>query len=667
MPNPNLPSYELTDSEATALKAAVQESLKETSQALQSWNRLCADMYSGRDPSTGAGLAPIFANGNGDPTEINLGASFDISSGFPSDTSAADVRLPKVGANLILSRIRQRVTATTPGIPRLQATAITDGAVRLTENQQDIFDSLLPSSNIEDAMERVAFLLPTQSYVGLVLKTNHAADHPTRSFGFEAVESSHCGYEPYLNRFQWYTYSVQFGSLDKSVQDTLLSDSTPEDAPEPWSLVGVTEVYHAGFSMDTDRHTGAQVPASLYVRLEGDIWHRRKVNPELGKYVHTQILRGPVLAIAGGLDPAPNEAVPMPEVLSWLPLMRSIGVTLQMIQSEVQNGNSIVIYDEEALRKVIHMVANAKPGQRIYLPAVFDPMDSNGVSNRMRPIEQNSTLPDLIATLNLQLALFDDVTGVGPLDRGSAVNPEKSATEASALVAASSRRNADAIKTQARLWSECARLLMLHQRDLFGDTIRIPQAGALVKELRVPDPLEAPMNLRVDPVAFENQGRQGKIDTEMLVLTTLTNTAASLQNPNAMRMVNESLRRFLKAVGWKDADDFMDMAADPISRYVEAIETGGSIPVLQDDNHAAFITGYQKILERAAGDASRTIEVDIVSDALQRHQLLHKESSQGTRLSPVPGVSPEGQLDNQTAASAAVGTLAAQTRQTLGG
>ena len=285
----------------------------------------------------------------------------------------------------------------------------------------------------------------------------------------------------------------------------------------------------------------------------------------------------------------------------------------------------------------------------------------------MRPVERNSTLPDLINTLNLYIALFDDVTGVGPLDRGSAVNPEKSATEASALVQASGRRNTDAIRVQSRLWSAAAQVFMLHQRDLLGDRVRVPQAGNLVRDLIVPDPKKMPMNLRVDPVAFENQGRQGKLDTEMLVLTMATNVAASLQNPNGLRLANEALRRALKAAGWKDGDDYVATFDDAISRYVEFLETGQPISVKDEDNHGAFISKYQEILDRAAADGVREIDIDAIQDALQQHQIMFKEASQGTALSPVPGVSAEGGVDNQVAAAAVSGSVAQQTRQTLGG
>ena len=658
----DLPTYKLAEHEHLALKAAVTAAMKETSAKVEPWIQLFGDMYTGRDPSTGVGLAPVFADPSDATKTIDLGAI-----GIPD---SGGLRIPKSGFNLLLSRLRQRVIATTPGVPRIAATALTDGAVRITEDQQALFDAVLPSTNLESQMERAAFLLPTQSHVGVRMLTNYGpADGPAdphEAIGWQAIEATHCGFEPHLRRFTWWTYSTQFGGLPLNVKRALTEGLNKDSEPNPWDTVGVTEVYHNGFRMKSDKHIGRQMPTSLFVRLEGDVWYGRRTNPEIGVYVKTDILRGPVMVIERGLDPAPNEDVSMPEVISWLPPMRSIGIIIDMINSEIQNSNTTVLYDKQALGPSIKAVMNIRPGQKLYMPVDVQDGDNRGVNATMRPVERNSVLPDLINTLNLYIALFDDVTGVGPLDRGSAVNPEKSATEASALVQASGRRNSDAIRVQSRLWSSAAKVFMIHQRDLLGDSVTIPQAGNLVRNMKVPDPVKTPLNLRVDPVAFENQGRQGKIDTEMLVLTTLTNLAASLQNPNAMRMVNESARRFLKAVGWRDGDDYMETTGDPVSRYVEMLETGKSIPVKDDDNHGAFIQVYQDILDRGMSDATREVDISAIQDALQQHQIKFKEASQGTSLSPVPGVSAQGGLDNQVAASALSGSVAQQTRQTLG-
>lgn len=659
----DLESYKLTEEEQLALKAAVTAALKETSAKTEPWVQLFGDMYTGRDPSTGVGMAPVFADPDDATRTIDLSA-------VPMP-GGDGLRIPKSGFNLLLSRLRQRVIATTPGVPRIAATALTDGAVRITEDQQALFDAVLPSTNMEQAMERAAFLLPTQPHVGIRMLTNYGPDGghalPHEALAWETIEATHCGFEPHLRRFTWWTYSVQFGALPAEVQNVLTDGLTSTDSkPKPWDTVGVTEVYHRSFKMGSDKATGTQMPASLFVRLDGDVWYGRRTNPEIGQYVKTDVLRGPVLVIERGLDPAPNEDVSMPEVISWLPPMRSIGIIIDMINAEVQNTNSTILYDKQALGPTVKAVLNIRPGQKLYLPVEVQEGDTRGVNATMRPVERNSILPDLISTLNLYIALFDDVTGVGPLDRGSAVNPEKSATEASALVQASGRRNTDAIRVQSRLWSAAAKVFMIHQRDIFGDSVSIPQADNLMRNMQVPDPRKTPLNLRVDPVAFENQGRQGKIDTEMLVLTTLTNLAASLQNPNALRMVNESARRFLKAVGWRDGDDYMATSDDPISRYVEYLETGKSIPVKDDDNHGSFISVYQEILDRGMADGSREVDIDGIMDALQQHQIKFKEASQGTNLAPVPGVSAQGGLDNQVAASAASGAIAAQTRQTLG-
>tara|TARA_R110000823_G_scaffold25876_2_gene76107 strand:+ start:257 stop:754 length:498 start_codon:yes stop_codon:yes gene_type:complete len=164
------------------------------------------------------------------------------------------------------------------------------------------------------------------------------------------------------------------------------------------------------------------------------------------------------------------------------------------------------------------------------------------------------------------------------------------------------------------------------------------------------------------------------MNTLMTAHTLLVNDATGLQDPNALRMVGESRRRLLKALGWQDVDLF-DSAIlgeqGPLERYTEALETGMTLPVYQDDKHDVYIAAYMKILSRAMATQNPDVPVAQLQLAMEEHQLyLQQQQEQlaaqaGESAAPVPGVGATGQVDNQVAAQMAAGMAPEQTPQTV--
>ena len=640
----------LNEEHASALKELVQKAMKDVRPSITANQEIIADLYTGRDPGGNERALPT----GGVPwNELP-----DMGGGHEA---------PDTTANLFLSRLRQIVVSTTPGRPNFEINALVPGAQHQIETQQIVLDSILRQTNIAEAFERVAFLGPTQNYFGLKLIPKLEGVENIDKLSFESFEAEFCGLEPHARRFTWHTYNKQWGELPKSQRPTIKPGMRKM---EDWDMVCVTEVFHEGLSMGK----GYRYPMSTFVNLEGMIWQRRRKTPSLGDYVGTESLPAPVLVIDRYLDPAPKEDVAPAEVSSWVPLMRQIVQVLVQIVREINSTNSEILYDADAIpADIIDHVRRVQGGKKIYIPVNVNDAQ-RGVNSTMRPVERNTPLNDYLSTLQMLLSLFDDVTGVGPLDRGTPSNPEKSATEAAQLSAAADRRNQDRMRVLARVWGKMAHLIFGWQRVLFGEVLEIPTVHGITRNYKLPSPEVARFSFQVDVAELSNKSRSQQMNTLMTAHTLLVNDATNLQDPNALRMVGESRRRLLKALGWIDVDLY-DAAifgeTGPKERYIEMLETGMTIPVYRDDNHEAYLGEYMKLMERAIATTNANVPVELLQLAIEEHHIFLQEQqammSSQAQMNPatVPGVGPGGQVDNQIAAAMAAGMTPAPTPQTV--
>ena len=640
----------LNEEQASALKELVAKAMKDVRPNITANQDIIADLYTGRDPG-----------GN----EVALPEGGVPWNELPEMVGGHEA--PDTTANLFLSRLRQIVVSTTPGHPNFEISPLVAGAAHLVETQQTITDAMLRQTNIEETFERAAFLGPTQNYFGIKLVPNLSSESIADRLQFEAIEAEFCGFEPHARRFTWHTYNKQWGKLPKAQRPVIKPGMRKMN---DWDMVSVTEVYHEGLSMGKQY----EYPMSTFVNLEGHIWERRRKTPRLGDYVGTEGIPAPVLVIDRYLDPAPREDVAPAEVSSWVPLMRQIVQVLVQIVREINSTNSEILYDADAIpADIIDHVRRVAGGKKVYIPVNVNDAQ-RGVNSTMRPVERNTPLGDYLATLRMLLALFDDVTGVGPLDRGAPANPEKSATEAAQLSAAADRRNQDRMRVLARMWGKMATLTFRWQRLLYGARIEIPTASGITRQYLVPDPIASRLAFQVNIAELSNKSRAQQMNTLMTAHTLLVNDATGLQDPNALRMVGESRRRLLKALGWVDVDLY-DSAIlgeqGPLERYTEALETGMTLPVYEDDKHDVFIAAYMKILSRAMATENPEVPVAQLQLAIEEHQLyLQQQQEQlaaqaGESAAPVPGVGATGQIDNQVAAQMAAGMTPEQTPQTV--
>lgn len=566
----------------------------------------------------------------------------------------------RIAANLFTSRLRQILVQITPlGIPSWRPEALVGEAVGLVEDQQTILDTLAIVSGLEYTMERVAFLLPTQSYFGVRMRARDGEGPIAGSVeAWEAIEAAFCGYEPFLERFSWHTYQQQVGDapdhIRKYANDTL--------ERHPWEYITVTEVFHPGFDLGIDYPDAPAVPRSWFVSAERELYPRKRKTPELGELILTDSVPSQELYIDRALDPAPGEAFAPSEVSGWVPVYKSIIRVLDQIVHEVETTNRVTLYDKDAIKDTkIQEILDSDAGDDLYIgvdTANQTGENARGVNATMRPVERNTALSEYIATLNLLLSIFDDVTGVGPLDRGTAVNPEKSATEAAGLFQAAGDRRRDRLRVMARVISAMGEMYMLRQRRLLGTTTDIPISDTQAATVRVPDPAAALMAIRLNASALENASRSDTLEALMTMHTVLANDAASFQSPSAMRMLDESRRRLLKKMGWKDIDMYLDImpdTRDPLNRYIRALHTGEAISVMESDNHPVYIQTYTDISTQPKAD------LVILQDAILRHQrIAQQQQAQRTPAdpqAPIPGVSAAGGIDNNIQPDLALGNI----------
>ena len=139
-------------------------------------------------------------------------------------------------------------------------------------------------------------------------------------------------------------------------------------------------------------------------------------------------------------------------------------------------------------------------------------------------------------------------------------------------------------------------------------------------------------------------------------------------------MVRESLRRMGKAMGIEDVDIFLDapvIEAGPEERYIAHLQTGEPIPVDADDQHELYVSYYDKMVARAVGNNLPDASVGALRRAIDEHNMHIQRAAQANmqqqNLAPVPGVSAQGQVDNQVAAAMQAGMAPPATPQSLGG
>lgn len=511
---------------------------------------------------------------------------------------------PPVLANLFLSRLLTVVSAMVPGTPTLEVVPRTGAAARMADNQNTISEFATDHGDLQEAMSRAALLGMLQPYFGVMLETRNAK-HPADRVVFKAIEADKCGYEPFLRRFVWRVNLVEWGDIPAEMQARFMADRSP-DTVKPWKLMEVIEVYHQGFRhgleglKDQETH---KCPVSYWLHpIEDSKAYAKRKGLYWGTYCGTQILPDCPLHIDSFLQPAPNEACGPSEVQTWIPPMHQISAVLAAIQHFYETHNNITLYEGGAIqRDQIQQLMEARGGRRVFIEVQPDDA-SRGVNATMRPVELDSILGELLQTLSTLIQLFDDVTGVTAMDRGVPQNPEKSATEASAITQNSSRRNKARLEVVSRSFGRLARVHHRFQRGIYGKTIEIPTGSGVAQTIIVPDPDFASFAFRVDPVDLEHISRRGQIESYVTFMREATQTLANFRGAMPP-VIRELLRRTGRALGFIDIDLYLQQPSTdlgPQERLLDFLMQGdhrAPLSTFPTDDSELFMGYYQSMLE----------------------------------------------------------------------
>jgi len=508
-------------------------------------------------------------------------------------------------ANLFISRLLTVVSSLVPGTPTLEVVPRTAGAARMADNQNTISEFATDHGGLETAMARAALIGMLQPYFGVVLETRKAT-HPVDRVHFKALEADKCGYEPFLNRFQWRVDICEWGALPQDLQERFMEDRAEHEEPAAWTVMELIEVYHQGFRHGLeglrDQDTNL-TPVSYWLHpIEDAKAYGRRKTLFWGTYCGTRVLPDNPLHIDAFLQPAPNEACGPAEVSSWIPPMQQITSLLQSIRHFHETHNNITLFEGGAIQRgQIQQIIDTMGGRRVFIEV--QPDDSTrGVNATMRPVELDSILSEMLSTLQLLIQLFDDVSGVSPMDRGMAQNPEKSATEASAITQNSSRRNKARLEVISRAFGRLARVHHRFQRGIYGKEIDLPTGSGLAQKIVVPDPNFASFAFRVDPVDLEHISRRGQIESHLTFMREATQTLANFRGA-IPPVVRELLRRAGRALGFVDIDMYLQQPSTdlgPQERLIDFLMQGepdAPLNTFPTDDSELFMAYYQNMLE----------------------------------------------------------------------
>ena len=606
---------------------------------------LIADIYTGRDPNSGSIVT--YLNQTGDIPINHIEATKTVGQRWSP---------PETTANLFLSRVRTLVSSLVAAKPTFMVKARNHGAVRMAEHQNAITEWQTDHGGLVEAMDRAAFIGLISPFFAIKMVPCKEEKEDYKKVKFETLNPTQCGYEPHYRRYLWHTYDKPWGELPKSWRPKGVKDK------QDWDMVRVTEVYHPG-GWDPERGKPG-VPLSIWVNCDANSApeESKRDTAGFGNYVVTERTRECPIVIEAFLEPALGEDIPPPEALSWLPVLRMIVQLLVQIDKEIKTTNKVVLFDKNKISgESIQEIITGNPGANIYIGVDSDDTD-NGVNATMRPVERDDVLGNYLATLQQYMALLDDVIGIGPQERGIPAQPRKSATEAQAITAVSSRQNRQRLKIISRAFSKLARVAHAYQRELYGKTLEIPVTVGqrlLTKRLPVPDPREAAYTFDVDPIELEALSRRGEIDS-LTFITQLIGQQMANFGGRMPALVREMVRRLAKLSGVSDADVLLNVPSldtSPEERLIEHAMSGEPLPVLDSDQHAMFFAYYDQLLQKVVSNpvlAQGAMDIGEIQIARDKHQLALQRQEQRQL-----GMAAQGTVGAQVTDNAAAPSLAA--------
>lgn len=644
------------------IREAVHSSRSDLLLGLGRNRQLIADVYAGREPQ------------QFQPADWWLGRQ------SLTNMSAIGSGIPEATSNFLYATLQVLLAALFPATPSVRCEPVTGGAQRWAEAETKLIQYALRHAGTAEAVQRQAHLALVSGWSGLRVRMKNTGPMHER-VRLVAVDPVACGWETFTRRFAWHVSLMQRA-----------------DVPQAWLARFEGENQRAGRTEAEDRYEKSDADlyqvTEVFVRSFGKLNMQRVVflachpdravsgrgpaggpaeegyREDLGTFVWMDDLRSiPIHFVRFAESPNDSEDVPPAEVLSWMPALASLTLIRRKINNEVRNANAINLYDKshvdpENIEE--HLIGDST---QLWLPVttsskITEADPSFGVSNRVRPVERDQLIRDLVLAWQMEMSTWRELTGLGELQRGQFPEQFQTATTAQIVQSNSQLRNLFRRTQLARTLAAAAGTIAAEQRWIYGDSIEPPTGPGLeaIETITVPDPKLYPFAFHVDAVELGALAARG--DTQALAIAFQTQMQLEMSpNAGAMSPIGRELAaRYYMTLGIHDARALLPRAIvgdDPDRALREAVAEERPVSVRPDQDHAMHYAYFERVAneELAAGRGSSRV-AQLAVDAMRRHRIyLNAREAERARTAPPTAPAPPAAPAAPTRPSASLDEL----------
>ena len=532
---------------------------------------------------------------------------------------------PRTGQSLAKVNAKIIVESVVPGVPGIGLKPLMHGAVKFAEDQKRLNRIFAEHGNIKEAIKRALFVGLMNPHFGILYNFDKDKEKYDRGW-IEAIEGEDCGQEPQAKRFSWYSKREQWSTLPEEWRKGYISlkELKKDEHPKSFDMFRVTRVFHKALAFEREYPDKKKCPVSIFMEPRERI-DRDDTFSRVGEYVATDFVVECPLVIDSTEMPAPGEYVSSPEVLEWIPIIRMMIEDMNAINLEVATLSRIRLFNKQGLKQEEIENAFRSPINGVVWLGIAAEEYATGVSGQVRPIEKDSNLSEMLAVFNHHAQLLGVISGVNQIDYGDAPSPQKSATEAGAIVQSSRVRRKERLEIVSRAMGEAFRIHHAYQREVYGNSIELPDG----RKIDVPDPKLAPFVFRVDPIELGHLDLREDLSTNFTWLQVLTNVISAF--PQQMpAIVRDALANVAEGMGHFDALEAIavpEAGSSPQQRMSEfVIEGQVEIRVEKTDDPMPYVTYYMGLIEKFVAEG-RVEYVSALTEAVGKYELMIKAQS----------------------------------------
>lgn len=528
------------------------------------------------------------------------------------DAAEGGSRVPKFAANILQVGTRILASSILPTTPTLHAQTQTVGVSELARNQNALFRIAAEHGGLAAASAKAIFTGILDTHFGLRVDVVEDHEEEWKRLQWFAVDAEACGEEPGLKRFRWHRYKCQFDDLDEYCKRIVNKDRGPQGiAPKikPYETVYVTEIYHTGLAIGHERNA-----ASVVIDAGGAD----------RKYIGTWKVSAVPVVVKSLLQPAPGCEVAFSEAHSFLPPIQMMSEILFCIHTQVATGIRIRLFDGAVVSRedLEDAITNQNAAISWIEVNTKNVNDALGVNQRVRPLENDTNLGDLLAAFNLSWRLVGYIMGFSDIDFGDAPSPRKSATEATAIDAHLSQRRKERLEVLVSAIKESTEAGMKLQRRAYGKEIKGPDGTTF----EVPAYKPGRVAIRIDPVELGHLSLRDDASNLLSFVQLIGNLRA--QFPAAMPSeLRSPLSKIATMFGEHDLAAMLsmpEMNEGPRDRFIQAMVENTPISVQEGDDPAMFVPYYRQLLG-SLGNTAKIKFGGLVVEAIEKLQALQKQ------------------------------------------